>query len=282
MPLLPDWGAIQDWSGNGLPDTYQFVVADGGTTNNEPIELARTALAGISGRNPRHGMLANRGVVLIDPFAGVAPMVPPVRPALPDLAGALVTAVTQQTRYDTRDLLLAAYPDVFSRFMLTAVRDTQVGNLALATAGLSAFIGFAAEPFRRHDYLLGRKNCQDFLRSQFVLPAQSPVFAGRLAGVKLQDFLVTDESGAKFLPIIPLVGSAGTPETTDPWPQNKLDPSRYRGAIETRFKRLLESEFTDGPLARVLAWLAANAAEGEVADIAVEAMQAALTAWKLA
>ena len=56
LPLIPDWAAIQDWDGGGLPDDYQFLSVDGGATDNEPIELARIALAGLSGRNPRGGL----------------------------------------------------------------------------------------------------------------------------------------------------------------------------------------------------------------------------------
>ena len=280
LPLVPDWSAIQDWAGGGLPDDYQFLAVDGGATDNEPIELARTALAGIGGRNPRDGLKANRGVVLIDPFAGAAPMAPPLAIALPDLAESLISALTEQTRYDTRDLLLAAYPDVYSRFMITALRESNVGDPALATAGMDAFIGFACDAFRRHDYLLGRKNCQDFLRTQFVLPQASPVFAGCLDGVAVGDFLVQDDTG-QYLPIIPLVGPARVPEETDPWPQNALDPSIYHSAIEARFARLLGDEFADGPLSDVLVWLAAKLGEGKVADTVVTAMQAALKQWNL-
>ena len=72
-------------------------------------------------------------------------MAPPLTIALPDLAEALVGAMIQQTRYDTRDILLAAYPDVYSRFMITALRDKNVGDPALATAGMGAFLGFACD-----------------------------------------------------------------------------------------------------------------------------------------
>jgi len=281
LPRVPDWGAIQDWAGGGLPDDYQFLTVDGGATDNEPIELARTALAGITGRNPRDGMKANRGVVLIDPFAGSATMAPPLAIALPDLAEALVTGMIQQTRYDSRDILLAAYPDVYSRFMITALRDNSLGDPALATAGMGAFLGFACDAFRRHDYLLGRKNCQDFLRTQFVLPKQSPVFANCLDDVPLGDFQFTDDSGS-YLPIIPLVGQVRVAETTDPWPKNALDPTQYRDAIEQRFSRLLQSEFASGPLQNVLVWLAAKIGEGKIADTVITAMQSALKQWNLA
>ncbi len=215
LALVPDWEAIQKWASGGLPADYQFLAVDGGATDNEPIELARTALSGVSGRNPRDGMEANRGVMLIDPFAGAATMAPPPSITFPDLVQPLVGAVLQQTRYDTRDLLLATEPEVYSRYMISAMRDELSGDLALATAGLSAFIGFAADAFRRHDYLLGRKNCQDFLRDSFVLPEESPVFKNCLDGVSLPEYRFTDATGG-YLPIIPLVGAARIPETLDP------------------------------------------------------------------
>lgn len=280
MPLVPDWDAIQTWAGGGLPTDYQFLAVDGGATDNEPIELARTVLSGISGRNPRDGLKANRAVLLIDPFAGAGKMAPPITLDLPDLAESLVGALLQQTRYDTRDLLLAAHPDVYSRFMVAALRDGSSGDPALATAGLGAFIGFACDAFRRHDYLLGRKNCQDFLKNVFVLPEQSPVFAGCLDGVPLDGFRVTDADGT-YLPIIPLVGAAAVPEALDPWPKNALDPTVYQAAIEKRFARLLEQEVGTGPLSSVFAWIAAKAGEGKVADAAIKEMQDALAEWKL-
>jgi hypothetical protein len=281
VSLVPDWAAIQDWSGGGLPDDIQFLAVDGGAIDNEPIELARTALAGISGRNPRGGLEANRGVVLIDPFAGNAKMAAPLSIALPDLAQSFLNAIVQQTRYDTRDLLLAAHPDIFSRFMISGLRDNNVGDPALATAGVGAFIGFACAAFRRHDYLLGRKNCQDFLRNTFVLPAASPIFAGRMDGVPAADFAVNDGTNA-YLPIIPLVGSARIPEMLDPWPKNALDPSIYRDGIEKRFAGLIEKELSSGPLSSVLAWIVAQVGEGKVADLAINAMNDALKTWNLA
>jgi hypothetical protein len=275
LQLVPDWPALQAWAGGSLPDDYQFLAVDGGVADNEPIELARTALAGISGRNPRDGMKANRAVVLIDPFAGAAAMAAPVPLVLPDLAQSLTTAVLQQTRYDTRDLLLAAYPDVYSRFMVTALRENRVGNDALATAGAGAFIGFACKDFRRHDYLLGRKNCQEFLRSQFILPQGNPVFEGCLDGVKLDAWLIT-QGEQTYLPIIPLCGSAAVAEAVDPWPKNKLDPGIFRAGISSRAGKLLEKEVTEGPLANILIWLGARIGGDKIADAAVQAMHAAL------
>ncbi len=279
--LVPDWAAIQDWSGDGIPDTYSFTAVDGGVCNNEPIELARTALAGVSGRNARDGLTANRAVLLIDPFAGSAAMTAPLRPNVLSMALGTVNAMLQDLRYETRDILLAANPDVFSRFMIAAQREGQLGDAALATAGLGAFIGFASPAFRRHDFLLGRKNCQDYLRSVMTLPAANPLFAAWPESVPVADYAVTDQTGAKFLPIIPLVGNARVPETLDPWPAGAFNPVSLRELIEARFKRLLDKEFATGILSDIITWLAGNLTDGTVADFVIGQMNQALKTWHL-
>ncbi len=49
----PDWDAMIPDGGADPPDDWHFLAVDGGATDNEPIELARTALAGLLNRNPR-------------------------------------------------------------------------------------------------------------------------------------------------------------------------------------------------------------------------------------
>ena len=283
-PLVPDWGAIQDWSGGGIPDIMTFKVVDGGVCDNEPIELVRTALAGISGNNPRDGLSANRAVLMIDPFAGASTMAAPLRADVLSSTSALVTTLTQQIRYDTRDVLLAANPDVFSRFMITAQRGSNVGDAALATAGLGAFIGFASSAFRRHDYLLGRRNCQDYLRGYLVLPAANPLFDSWRDGTRfsVKDYEVADPDGEKFLPIIPLTGDARVPEVLDAWPAGTFNPETLRPALEARFTRVLSAEFAKGPLTDVLTWLAGVVTEGSAAGFVIGQMNQALQAWNLA
>ncbi len=50
------------------PDFWDFPAADGGVADNEPLELARQALAGPGGRNPRGCREAHRAVLMLDPF----------------------------------------------------------------------------------------------------------------------------------------------------------------------------------------------------------------------
>src|SRR5262249_34990281 len=155
--------------------------------------------------------------------------------ALMQVLGDLAPTLTQQTRYDTADLVLAAAPHVFSRFMLTPKRPAggggagppRVGNDALATSGLAAFLGFACRAFRHHDYMLGRHNCQEFLKNTFVLAADNgPVFEGGAAwhGVNKERHMVRGSTGRAFLPIVPLLGRCADPAVAAPWPKGALDP----------------------------------------------------------
>jgi len=291
VALTPDWQRLGQ--SPGVNATYHFWAVDGGATDNEPIQLARTALSGYRQRNLRAGDKANRAVVLIDPFAGEADLGPAVKfaadgTALPlglaDLAGGFLNTLTQQTRYDTADLLLAADQDVYSRFMLTATRTSQNdgqkpyrGGDALATSGLDAFIGFACPEYSRHDYFLGRQNCQDFLKNVFLLDRTNPImeygWQTRLpAG---HDILAAHNLlGAAQLPIIPLLGSARNPQTLDDWPIETLNPEDFRQMIETRFDAIVSYELTEHPLLKATAWIVDHILGGrKVADAVIGAMQ---------
>jgi hypothetical protein len=267
----PDWDVMAPDSSTEVPDDWHFLAVDGGATDNEPIQLARTALAGLLGRNPRDPRTANRAVWLIDPFAGHTPLGPDGRTTFPVELGAVATTLTQQTRYDTADLLLAADEKVFSRFMLTPTRGSLTGEQAIASSGLGAFIGFACPAFMRFDFLLGRQNCQRFLRKTFVLDENNPVFT---------DFWSADDkvnfrraAGPGRLPIIPLLDEAAVDETLDPWPKGKLDPEQYRDSIEARFRAIFELELSGTPARSVLSWVGAHATQGQAADYVINAMQ---------
>jgi hypothetical protein len=145
----PDWVELIPAGSIDLPSDYHFLAVDGGATDNEPIELGRTALAGVLGRNPRDAKTANPAVVL-DPFAGKADLSPTGPTAFPDLVSTIASTFIEQTRYDSEDLLLAAGPNIFSRFMITPRRDGLVGGDAIASDGLGAFL----VPYERTRYRL--------------------------------------------------------------------------------------------------------------------------------
>jgi hypothetical protein len=268
--LKPDWPQLMPPGATPEGSTYHLLAVDGGATDNEPIELARTALSGVLGRNDRGATSAQRAVILVDPFAGQATLGPTQEAPLPILAGALANALMQQTRYDTQDLLLAADEDVYSRFMITAVRNGYTGGDAIASAGLGAFLGFACADYMRHDFLLGRRNCQKFLRDHFGLAGNAAVF--KAAG--------NAQENAAFLPLVPLLGGAAVEEPPPEWPRYKLDPEQFRSAIEARFDRIAEIEGGSGVVGSTLAWLAGHLGQHKAADFVIDQISRVMAAAK--
>jgi len=154
--------------------------------------------------------------------------------------------------------------------MLTPSRGNLMGEAAIASGGLGAFIGFACPAFMRFDYLLGRQNCQQFLRETFVLGESNPLFTNWSADDKSK---FRGRAGAGMLPVIPLVDEAAVDETLDPWPKGKLDPERYRDAIETRFRAIFELELSGGFVKSILSWVGAHATQRQAADYVIGAMK---------
>ena len=192
----------------------------------------------------------------------------------------MTNALPQQTRYDTQDILLALDDNVFSRFMISAQRQGFSGDAAIASSGLDAFIGFACSDFRRHDYLLGRLNCQNYLKYEFLLPRGANAFGNGWVGVNLKDF-EQPLNGGVGLPIIPLVGTAAVPETPPTWPVGALDPGIFRDGIEARFRALVNAGLTGGVGQNVAAWLIETFANGAAADYIIGLMKTALGNSKL-
>ena len=160
---------------------YHFVSVDGGTIDNDPLELARQYLAGDGQRNPRDGAKADKAVLMISPF--------PSQPSLPakdevtsllHVFQTLGKALLQQARFKPEELHLAADERVFSRFMIAPTRQgngsPEAKAYPIACGVLGGFGGFLHESFRRHDYLLGRRNAQAFLRWNFGLPEGNDLF----------------------------------------------------------------------------------------------------------
>ena len=185
IPIPPDSSF-----GDGAP--YRFVAVDGGTINNEPLELARRYLAEPDPGHPHNvqdGVKAVRAVVLVAPFPNYRAAPPP------DEAMKLIhvfprtgLALQDQARLKPDELALAANDNVFSRFMICPIRGGAANDVArklpIASGSLNGFGGFLHESFRRHDYLLGRRNAQAFLRWNFALPRTNPLFDG----AKIDDY----------------------------------------------------------------------------------------------
>ena len=167
----------------GAEAPYRFAAVDGGTIDNEPLELARRYLAGQQQHNERDGEKADKAVVLVAPFPSFK-----TAPAFDNnvklihLVPVLASALIDQARFKPDELQLAANDRVFSRFMISPIREGDGSEIArkypIACGVMGGFGGFIDELFRRHDYLLGRRNAQAFLRWNFGLPETNPLFQG--------------------------------------------------------------------------------------------------------
>lgn len=246
VPIEPLW--------RDRVDPFDFLNVDGGLINNEPLELSRQYLSGGPDKmNPRAGEKANRAVIMIDPFPNT--LAPDLKADTDErvvaVAMKLFGALVDQARFRPEDLATAARGDVYSRFAIMPSRKNSRGEraaLAMASAILGGFGGFLSETFRRHDFNLGRRNCQAFLRWHFCLPETNGIFRFsdenhrkawyvREKDGSLQTFKSELKPGEQvpFLPIIPLCGTAAADLARRPFPRAAdADVERLRTEVAAR------------------------------------------------
>jgi Patatin-like phospholipase len=237
------------------PGGFVFLNIDGGVVNNNPFDYAQFALMG-DGTSPHiHADRTERAVIMISPFPEPPDFLPDDRPA-PELVAvlrALYPTLIDQARFKPAELLPAMDPDDHSRFLIAPDRniDGVEQRYKIACGLLGGFGGFLDEKFRAFDFQLGRRNCQQFLRATFGLPAANKVVAA-LEGQTA--FQLAGDPG-KYA-IIPRLGDA-LPEVPLPqWPRmseadfdllirrirgrfEKVVPHFVRAQTASRFFRLL-------------------------------------------
>ena len=171
------------WPPNWNPPGGQFgfVAVDGGVIDNEPFELARYAISNPNSP-PQSATTADHAVIMVAPFPeGYAfPQVDSLDNGLAAIITALIPTLIQQARFKLDELVAAADPSVRSRFLIAPHRDgsSVPSSLDIACGLLGGFGGFLDQSFREHDFQLGQRNCQQFLRKHFTLPASHPVIGG--------------------------------------------------------------------------------------------------------
>jgi Patatin-like phospholipase len=218
---------------NPPPTTTLTLNVDGGVTDNDPFDLAHDFLASqnpkaTNGMNPRAPLDANCAVISVAPFPSADRYDPQFNfseaAGLLPMLGRLATVLLSQSRFLGESLALLASGAAFSRFVIAPSDSGQGRKDALQCASLGAFGGFMERSFRAHDFLLGRHNCQKFLKTFFRLPIGNPIIlAGQTeAGTyapKIQAQFTDDPPpgvtvppyGKVWMPVIPLVGSAFNP-----------------------------------------------------------------------
>jgi hypothetical protein len=248
------------------PEDYEFVCVDGGLMNNEPLEQARRYLARheASGHNPQKGEAAKRAAIMIDPFPNQIHFDPEARSddRLLAVVPRMFNALVNQARFKPEELALAESDNVYSRFIISPSRreaDGRQAEFAIASATLGGFGGFFEESFRRHDYLLGRKNCQSFLKRYLALPESNPLFAA-MSQEQKQAWQVKERDGTPrrvpgangdalpALPIIPLPEALQQdeeiPASDAPKPE-RIDLAGLRKQVQARVKALAATAIDD-------------------------------------
>ncbi len=199
-PLLPEG------------DIYTFNSVDGGVINNEPYGIALKVL---KEKNPKSIETCRYGVIMIDPFPNKDKDVSKSGKSISSIAKGLLRSLRNQVMFNQEGILDALDLSDRTKFLIEPVRKIKKNGEwvrsknDLASAPIGGFAGFLSRDFRAHDFQLGRKNCQAFLRYYFAI--SSDEIEPRLsikpsAEIKERfEFSVPpmDVNGDKLFPIIP-------------------------------------------------------------------------------
>jgi hypothetical protein len=235
--LRPQWPPRAD---EKKYDQVLYAGSDGGLIDNEPFELTHWTImkspAHPGAYNETSAEKADRAVLMIDPFPTPSSFDPDLSDGelkeqlwLRKVIASLFPVLKDQARFKAIDLARAANVNVSSRFLIAPSRQITIKRNGrnqevdayepLASGVLGGFGGFLCREFRAHDYQLGRRNCQKFLRDYFVLAADNPLFKNWPARAAQNPDLQIEEGKKTFRPIIPLFGSAKPEVKPLPWPR---------------------------------------------------------------
>lgn len=147
-----------------IGDEYAFLAVDGGMTNNEPIAEALKSLK-------EKG--TNYKLILIDPFPNHIKEndnFDATKDSIFDVIPQLYKTLRNQTLFKESDII-ALFKDGTDKNMIWPTRYGKDRNKlpnAIASGAIAGFSGFLNREFRIHDYMLGQKNAQNFLRYYFI------------------------------------------------------------------------------------------------------------------
>lgn len=207
-----------------IPDPYITVNVDGGMIDNEPFSVTRSLLLNRTGETDKENKdykFFRSCVLMVDPFPSEeAEKVFNFDTAfdLDTSIANIIKTMRSQLMFRPDDIEEAMDPNNASRFMIAPKRTTNGtayhGSRAIASGCLGGFGGFLNKSFRMHDYFLGRRNCQHFLRQRFTIPLENvtgntitadnisnPLFKAGYSNPKSIERFITKDG--KALPIIP-------------------------------------------------------------------------------
>lgn len=240
--IVPDWDPA-----TGAGPVFDFRTADGGIIDNDPFEYARFSLKTQLGDRIEAALeKADRAVIMVSPFPERRPIAPQGRPAadLMSIYRALLPSLINQARFKPSELVLAADPAHASRYLIGPSRVTPDGKeqtYGIASGLLGGFGGFVARAYRDHDFQLGRRNCQKFLREAFALPFDNDIVAAWPEAARSDPDFKTEgkaPGGKNAHVIIPLLGSAKDEVRLPTWP--RISEARFE-ALQTRIAQRFDA-----------------------------------------
>lgn len=195
-------------------DIYTFNSVDGGLINNEPFGIGMKVLIE---KNPTIKETDNYAIIMVDPFPNQdsGEDVYDTKRDIISIAKGMFKALRNQVMFNQDGIFEALSLSNRTKFLVEPKRkQNSVNGLIrskkdLASAPLSGFGGFLDESFREHDFHLGRKNCQSFLRYYFAVENENIVkrFGAQVTASTKDRFCYGDKDDInkvpKYFPIIP-------------------------------------------------------------------------------
>lgn len=236
---------------------FEFIAVDGGTMNNEPyaevydvLEKCAQPTRDASGAE---GCVCH-GLIMIDPFPNYADVDRyEYKDKVTELPGELYNSLRQQAMVKDSSVFSKSY----SRWLVVPIKWKQKGEqymYPLCCASLGAFGGFFDEEFRKHDFFLGRNNCQNFIQRYFTIKwnpetaANEPIHKYWTDDMRKTFKTVDAKTGDVYLQIIPdlsLLAGDGRRNPFDytykPYPQYNIDRLlALTPKLEVRIRLLLK------------------------------------------
>jgi hypothetical protein len=185
-----------------IDDNYSFTAVDGGMTNNEPIAEALKAVGKKYNKNYK--------LIMVDPFPNHIPSTPFVQKTVKNdifhIIPQLISTLRNQASFKESDIA-DMFDDNTDKNMIWPTRydkENRPLRNTIACGALSGFAGFINKDFRIHDYMLGKKNCQSFLRYYFHIEEELHLSASEWSEQLKESHAFEDSKTKKMmLPIIP-------------------------------------------------------------------------------
>jgi hypothetical protein len=261
------------------PPEFAFLNVDGGLINNNPFDYAQYALMGDETAQRPGGADSDSAVIMVAPFPEPPAFLPDGQPVpeLVNVVRALFPALINQARFKATELAPALDPDDHSRFLIAPHRklpgDSKEQPYTIACGLLGGFGGFLDEKFRAHDFQLGRRNCQAFLRGAFGVPDGNPIGAAMKKMPGSGRFHIdadAETTQPEKYTVIPLVGDADSEVPLPFWlrmTERDFDTlmTRIKGRLDLVARPLVAAQ-TQRRLLRVIAYVGLLVGQSRVLD----------------